>query len=905
MNPVTPFLRPSSAKLPTAAGWLPNPAPATWLAEAAHITRQDLHATVHIFPVASSRAHRSPAGALLTLSGNQLPPDQLFRPHTLPLGEPFPGVFIPTSTTISPSLTPEEISRCFPYPIQFLHPSIGLCGFHPADAIDPVGLLCPPQLRTNPWNLAVPAPPDPPTLQGLSLTLPTQAGFPHGDPGHDGPPTPGRTGIAEIIFRGIASHLGSLGADALRSIGSSTKAQRLDSWSHQFRRDLTHLRASEINRLLNDLESDPRKGIRRAIPLARRNSPHRGPTTPPSAKLANRPSSWNPNDPPDRHSTSDSWNLTRDQFAALEAAYRYAASLEVSAGQWSRAARIYGELLGDWRQCAAMLERAALWQDAAIIHRDRCHNHQRAALCFENAGCFDDAMQSWLASGFTIAAADLLARAGRQTEADELYREACRQSGHDPVRSAAILEQKLHRPDEAISLLAARWRRHADTTAFAEYFAMLSRHGHHETALANLSELTTQPKSCPHPTTTFLSTLRTIFSTYPDPAVRAAAANLALHTAGRFLTTTQSRRSDAVSILSSLHHFAPDDPLLRDDANRFLALHHPAAYSAAAPSSPRQPTAVISLPDSGPMAATQWLALSCHSGKLSAAGLRPNPQATPTPVIWHSATRETEFPPVNLSGPAPHHLGFLSTSHISLLHTPSPNPSDCGQAMWYQHDRSGSDLTRPDVTQLNDVLAITRHHSSGGFIVLCRKPTGSLVAEHWHAQGQHLLSRMIPMQAEASGHPWLAASCHHTLWIAHGHSLWCFQEPDGRFREATHTLLPHPITCLTAPGTKEPSLAAATDSDGNLWLLTPRAASWGIEITPIPTHPVSLAAFTPNGFLHAASALGGLAFAPANFLSPVRQLAFPANTSPLIDTCPTGPESIAFLSRNGRIFAFD
>ena len=906
MKPVTPFLRPSGTTLPTAAGWLPHPSPASWLAEAVHISRRDPGTTIQIFPTPTSLTNRAPSGALLTLAGNQLPPDQLFQPHIIPLGEPFPGIFIPTRATIVPGLTPEEIPLCFPYPIQFLHPSIGLCGFHPEDAIDPVRFLAPPTIRRTPWNLATPAPPEPPPLHGVSLTLPLpQAEPPENDPGHATPHSPADPPQPpKSLLRRTASSIGSLGADTLRRLGSSDFASRLQSWSQQINPAIEDLRDSAIKRLLSDLANDPRKAIRRAMPLVQPHTTPRGPSRPPSARLPFRPKEWNPHAPPGKHRNYDRWSLTSRQSNALEAAYRRAASLEASAGHWIKAARIYGELLGDWPLCASMLEKAGLWHDAALLHRDRCHNHQRAAACFESAGAIEHAVQSWLAAGFPLPAADLLSRTGRPREARDLYEHACGNPGVDPILAASILEQKLHRPGEAISLLRQRWRRQADAAAFSEFFTLLSRYAHHDEALATLAELTGNPSSCPRPTTAFLSSLRTIASSYPQPSVRSAAANLALHTAARYLSSRHPRPSDASAILLSLHAFAPDDPLLRDDARRFLSTHYPAAHFAAAHTESRQPSEIISLPSSEFMEGTQWLALSSRAARLSAAGLHLDHSAPPTTVVWHSATHEITFSPIKTSPPVPHGLTFVSTSFLSVFHLPTHPPSSHGSMSWHSLTSQNARTTPADVHQLQNVLAITPDPHTCGFIALCLKSTGSLVAEYFDERGSLTTSRILPIHPDNENHPWFAAAHHRSLWIAHAHSLWCFQLTDGHDHQSIHTFLPHPITSLTTPGTSSQHHAAATDSAGHLWLLTPRLHSWGIDLTHIPCHSASLAAFTNDGSLCAITSDGGLAFAPGNYSSPARHLAFPRDTPHITAACPSGPHSISFLSSNGIIFTF-
>jgi hypothetical protein len=551
-----------------------------------------------------------------------------------------------------------------------------------------------------------------------------------------------------------------------------------------------------------------------------------------------------------------------------------------------------------------MLEKASLWHDAALLHRDRCHNHQRAAACFESAGAIDDAVKSWLAAGFPLPAADLLTRIGRPREARDLYEHACSSSGFDPILAASILEQKLHRPGEAISLLRQRWCHQADAAAFSEFFAMLSRHDHHHEALATLAELTGNPSSHPRPTAAFLSSLRTIASSYPQPSVRSAAANLALHTAARYLSSPQPRPTDASAILLSLHAFAPDDPLLRDDARRFLSTHYPAAHFTAAHTESRQPSEIITPPSSDFMETTQWFALSSRADRLSAAGLYSNHAAPPTTVVWHSSTHETTFPPVKPSPAASKGLNFVSTSFLSIFHLPTQSPGSPSIVSWHSHTSQNARTTPAEINQLQNAIAIAPDPHTSGFITLCLKSTGSLVAEYFDERGSLTASHILPIHPDNENHQWLAAAHHHSLWIAHGHSVWCFQLKEAHAHHNLHTFLPHPITSLTTPGLSRQNHAAATDSAGHLWMLTPRLHSWGIDLTHIPCPSASLAAFTNDGSLCAITPDGGLAFAPGHYSSPARHLAFPQNTPQITAACPTGPHSISFLSSSGTIFTF-
>jgi hypothetical protein len=155
------------------------------------------------------------------------------------------------------------------------------------------------------------------------------------------------------------------------------------------------------------------------------------------------------------------WFGRFDAWGELEREYRKAADLALRAGDYRRAAFIYGKLLGDYRSAAAALARGGLHRDAAILYLARVRDFQAAAREFEAAGEMEQALALYRKAGLHTLAGDLLRRAGEQELAVGEYRLAASQLAQSAARfyqAGELLLTRAERPDLAREYYVMGWQ---------------------------------------------------------------------------------------------------------------------------------------------------------------------------------------------------------------------------------------------------------------------------------------------------------------------------------------------------------------------------------------------------------------------------------------------------------------
>ena len=158
--------------------------------------------------------------------------------------------------------------------------------------------------------------------------------------------------------------------------------QRLESWLGGRIDNLEQKRQNEIERLLKLFGENLEEALKYAIPLG---GPYqdRG-AAPPSARLGARATDFNLRGL-GGGGRADVWNLDayRDNLGLQ---YRQAATREIEAGRFKKAAYIYAHLLADFHSAALTLEQGGFYREAAALYQDHLNNRLAAAKCLENGG---------------------------------------------------------------------------------------------------------------------------------------------------------------------------------------------------------------------------------------------------------------------------------------------------------------------------------------------------------------------------------------------------------------------------------------------------------------------------------------------------------------------------------------
>lgn len=582
-----------AARHPAGAWFLTGNDPAHWIEELAHcglaevetrlflISRQSKPSASHNSPITN---HQSLVTGLLIIPGPGHTPSR--PPAGIPCRLLAGRIYVPTDAVLSPPATDAELRELCPWPITFLHPTLGLSHFDNDSVLHVWDLLETPIQRDEQWNFARhgqhPLPAltaiilaRKPTIDDLFGDAPQEIGTESLD---DLPPAAGepRDDVLSKSFRQLKRFIAKGLSRGLRSGRPGGPGggwiRDLEKWANrqlgQVSEQLQQLRNKELHRLLSLLEKDPEAGLRHAIPM--NNFPHRG-LAPPGARLGQRPPDFDPRRLGGR--PADFWAIPYDLQEVLRRRYREMADREMQLGRHRRAAYIYAELLGDLVSAAHALKRGRFFREAALIYEEQLHNPLEAARCLAEGGLLLEAIERYEKHARWLEAAELYERLGDRAGAAGAIRRVVNEclEQDDILGAAKLVEERLHETNEAVDLLRNAWPSSRQAAACTgALFQILARTGQHETAIEHLGMIGMAPipnaQALP-----LLTALGGPAREYPDQHVRHCASDFSRVLISRQLKRTDLPSDQADRLMERLVRLAPEDRLLARDANRHLS----------------------------------------------------------------------------------------------------------------------------------------------------------------------------------------------------------------------------------------------------------------------------------------------------------------------------------------------
>ncbi len=540
-------------------------------------------------------------------------------PIAHPLRRLADGLWTLLDAVVEPKLTDSDWRQLLREDeICFLHPTLGTLCVDPLGEIKLRELFLVPRVVCGNWDMAVDAPGLPERLLSVSATASLtleqwveNAGKELGSDHDKLPPLPpshserrgkhvsnsllyARAMVAipvEVaahftghVLSGLASVAGKLvpgrriqipQANTTRTNTTRTSAandqqwlQRIREWAKRQTSALNEMleahRNASIHRLLSMLEKDPSEGLKYAVPLSSEDM-HRGWARPGHELTRNR-LGWNSTV---GSGAADFWDIEARVRAKLLAKYRELAERERALGRFERAAYIYAHLLGDFSTAANMLEQGRMFREAAVVYRDRLKNPSKAADCFRCAGDFREAVHLYHEVEDYIKSGDLLLEIGDTETAIADYRRYVQfcERNRRWADAADCMVQKLKVPDEALSMLRAKWPKGIDNEkCFLKTVSLveeLERAGELardiDRLLADREVVATQ--NWP------IEALASIYRTNKTPDISAQARSAVFVAASYGLKSLiNSRVSHATQWLSTV---VPEDPIFSRDTLRY------------------------------------------------------------------------------------------------------------------------------------------------------------------------------------------------------------------------------------------------------------------------------------------------------------------------------------------------
>jgi len=389
------------------------------------------------------------------------------------------NLLLPADAELVPALLADEAAALGRQRGLLFLPGGRVLEFNPRAPLPAAALLAVPNLQRADW---LPLPPRPPLADRLTQILLEKPdttpealleaggeGIGTEEPRPEESSAPART-LGNVTF-GLGKGLAWLG-NTLHLKGLARAGAKLMAGAMNLAPRLSEALLGRQEASLRDLLRDFRAGnieraLRRALPLG--GNTDRGAAPAQSNRLPRNNIFYSLQDLLSRDSGRPSiWFSRFDAWSELEREYRKQAELALRAGDYRRAAFIYGKLLRDYRSAAAALAQGGLHRDAAILYLARLRDTQAAAREFELAGEIDRALDLYQKGGEHALAGDLLRRAGEDELALDEYRLAAHKltaAGHGHYQAGELMLTHAQRPDLAQEYYQAGWegRRRADS----------------------------------------------------------------------------------------------------------------------------------------------------------------------------------------------------------------------------------------------------------------------------------------------------------------------------------------------------------------------------------------------------------------------------------------------------------
>lgn len=560
----------SSSQGPAKAVFLRGKDSAMWLQQIQSwgIHPRDLEA----YAVPQSIRDREIAGLLLILQKGHFSTQFELKEAYRCLGS---ALLIPQYCSIQPQIVEAEWPNILHYNWHFYHPGIGMVGFQRSDQVDLASLLTYANPQEKNWSLAQSGPPQPPTLQHISVQMPKVEDIfaqVKGVGDQSLKDIPEKTaqndhetgGFSFDLLNGLDQLLSQRGQirEGERQGFLGKWLDRLQGGIQQKIRDLQKQREDEISRLLKLFEENPEEALRYSIPL---NSPYEGRgIAPPSNTLGRK-------DPLDFNlgqlgSTGprDNWDIDNQRRIALQQYYLKLANQKIAEKDFRKAAYIHAHLLGDFNTAANVLMQGKHYHEAALLYRDHLKNPQQAARCFEEGGLYSEAIPLYLELGEQEKAGDLYLLLDQVEEAKKLYLACVHKALEraDFLGAARLYEAKLQDIPQAKAVLLRGWHQAQSPIACLNGYFDHFRQASHEELDEEIQRIHQQEVSKSQHNS-FMEVLKTIGSLPQRKAQLPRTREIV------YSVVSEELLANRLDHLEMLGTFVPGDRLLEADSSRF------------------------------------------------------------------------------------------------------------------------------------------------------------------------------------------------------------------------------------------------------------------------------------------------------------------------------------------------
>lgn len=245
-------------------------------------------------------------------------------------------------------------------------------------------------------------------------------------------------------------------------------------------------------------------------------------------------------------------------FDRIRNRYEELAEKYIAEKDYTRAAKVYMNLLQDNYRGAKTLEDGGLYNEAAVIYLKKLKNKSEAASCFEKAKQYQKSIDLYKELEQKEKVGDLYKTINDTKNANSYYQMVVDDyvGNSQMVKASLIYRKKMNVPDEAQKILLKGWEENKDAfNCLNNYFVNVSNVEDLDQKIQNLYQETPSDRKL-----IYLEAMKHEFK--KDPKLQETIRNIAYEIIAEKVETN-------LSIINELKHFNPDDEVILRDISRY------------------------------------------------------------------------------------------------------------------------------------------------------------------------------------------------------------------------------------------------------------------------------------------------------------------------------------------------
>ncbi|WP_404987058.1 tetratricopeptide repeat protein [Chryseobacterium sp. M5] len=250
--------------------------------------------------------------------------------------------------------------------------------------------------------------------------------------------------------------------------------------------------------------------------------------------------------------------LENSLFDRIRNKYEELAEKYIAEKDYTRAAKVYMNLLNDNYRGAKTLEDGGLYNEAAVIYLKKLKNKSEAASCFEKAKQYQKSIELYKELEQKEKVGDLYMQINDTKNANSYYQMVVDDyvSNDQMVKASLIYRKKMDVPEEAQKILLQGWEENKDAfNCLNNYFVNINTIEDLNHTIQNLYEKTPSDKKL-----IYLEAMKHEFK--KDSKLQETTRNIAYEIIAENIENHSS-------IINELKHFNPKDEVILKDISRY------------------------------------------------------------------------------------------------------------------------------------------------------------------------------------------------------------------------------------------------------------------------------------------------------------------------------------------------